>query len=1048
MRNLRHVLRHIVLSITGLIVVGFVRTTFSESTSILLTADTEGHIAPCDSCPTHRGLGGLARRSSLLMVLRTVGGGPVLLLDAGNFLFGDQSLDSDGRVIVSAYNALQYDAVNLSYRDFRLGKDASIKAVREAKFSVVSSSLLDAATGKLLVDPYVVKKVGGSRFAVVGATESPAALAYLPRLKSQLAGVKIRPPADALAEWIPKAKTESDQVVLLYYGSVASLAPIRERFANDLSLILVGGARPDELPENGRPALAAAEEHGKTVARVQTLADGTAHVEQLPVTPTLAADPAMTRLIEGFQRPAVAVASQPATMPVEHPTAVAEKPAPAASASTAPAAVSPAEPARPAAMPAREPVVTAPATSPPVPQPKPPARVTAKQDLVPKGLEGVGLTADQVNAAIDRGAKFLWTFIQSDDLDKHHQKFGDQREHILAAYALVHAGGQKRFPDFDRALRAYLTRVDPFQLGTYENGLLCMLIESYGEPSFYPKQRQAARYLVEAEGEHGSWTYNAFVPPSDVTPTGPLIVLGGGISASRGGDKDAMRRLTGWSVGKDGDNSCSQFAILGIHSASRCQTKIASDVWQRNLARCRARQNQDGGWGYADGDNSSYGSMTCAGICALAIDRFELGEQHPELDEGIERGLGWMAAHFSVESNPQKGSYLYYYLYSLERVGRILDTEFIGDHEWYPLGAKFLVGAQKDDGRWLEPGDEDPRVPTSFALLFLTRATQKLIADVKHGGEGILKTDIQTPPPARIYIILDASGSMLDEMDGKMKFDVARDSVRALLERLPDSTQVALRVYGHRKRSIEPGSDEDTALEIPMGPIDRPKLEAKLRSLRSRGKTPLALSLTQAMSDLSGVGPNNPATLVLLTDGGEDTMPRRDPVKVARELGALKGVTFHIVGFDINQEDWGQQLRAMSDASGGYYWPAPRGDALASQLCAAVLGKPDGFVVLNDQNRQVAQGNFGQSISLPEGAYTLKAKYARAEYSTRVPIATDATTAVLFDASRASTAGASPPAPQNDQPTAQSQRRFCTHCGHALPAGAKFCPNCGQPVPQ
>lgn len=1016
---------------------------FAGPVELLFTADTEGHLAPCATCPSHRGLGGLARRGTLLNQIRTNASRGVLLLDAGNALFGDESLNSDGRVIVSAYNALQYDAVNLSYRDFRLGKDASMKALRDAKFSVVSSNLLDAETGKPLVEPYVIKKVGGSRIAVVGATESPAALAYLPRLKSQLAGVKIRPPADSLAEWIPKAKTESDQVVLLYYGSVAGLAPIRERFSNDLSLILVGGARPDELPEQGRPALAAAEEHGKTVARIQTLADGTAHVEQLPVVPTLAADPTMTRLIEGFQRPAVAVASQPATMPVAHPTAVAEKPAPAA-----PAVVSPAEPSHPAAMPASEPVVTAPPTSPPVPQPKPPARVTAKQDLVPKGLEGVGLTAEQVNAAIDRGAKFLWTFIQSDDLEKHHQKFGDQREHILAAYALVHAGGHKRFPEFDRALRAYLTRVDPFQLGTYENGLLCMLIESYGEPSFYPIQRQAARYLVEAEGEHGSWTYNAFVPPSDVTPTGPLIVLGGGISASRGGDKDAMRRLTPWSVGKDGDNSCSQFAILGIHAASRCQTKIASDVWQRNLARCRARQDQDGGWGYSDGDISSYGSMTCAGICALAIDRYELGEQHPEADEGIERALAWMAAHFSVESNPQKGNYLYYYLYSLERVGRILDTEFVGDHEWYPLGAKFLVGAQKDDGRWLEPGEEDPRVPTSFALLFLTRATQKLIADVKHGGEGILKTDIQTPPPARIYIILDASGSMLDEMDGKMKFDVARDSVRALLDRLPDSTQVALRVYGHRKRSIEPGSDEDTALEIPMGPIDRPKLEAKLRSLRSRGKTPLALSLTQAMSDLSGVGPNNPATLVLLTDGGEDTMPRRDPVKVARELGTLKGITFHIVGFDINQEDWGQQLRAMADASGGYYWPAPRGDALAIQLCAAVLGKPDGFVVLNDQNRQVAQGNFGQSISLPEGAYTLKAKYARIEYSAHVPIATDATTAVLFDASRASVAGPSAPAPPNERPAAQSQRRFCTHCGYALPPGAKFCPSCGQPVPQ
>src|SRR3712207_7148123 len=55
-------------------------------------------------------------------------------------------------------------------------------------------------------------------------------------------------------------------------------------------------------------------------------------------------------------------------------------------------------------------------------------------------------------------------------------------------------------------------------------------------------------------------------------------------------------------------------------------------------------------------------------------------------DEGIERGLAWLAAHFSVKENPPNQSWHYYYLYALERVGRILDTEFIGPHEWYPLG--------------------------------------------------------------------------------------------------------------------------------------------------------------------------------------------------------------------------------------------------------------------------------------------------------------------------------------------------------------------------
>jgi Mg-chelatase subunit ChlD len=92
-----------------------------------------------------------------------------------------------------------------------------------------------------------------------------------------------------------------------------------------------------------------------------------------------------------------------------------------------------------------------------------------------------------------------------------------------------------------------------------------------------------------------------------------------------------------------------------------------------------------------------------------------------------------------------------------------------------------------------------------------------------------------------------------------------------------------------------------------MGPLDRPSFAAKLKSLRARGKIPLALSLTQAMSDLEGTSAADPVTLVLLTDGGEDTMPRRDPVKVAAQLSKHPGITFHIVGFDINQEDWGRR---------------------------------------------------------------------------------------------------------------------------------------------
>jgi hypothetical protein len=456
--------------------------------------------------------------------------------------------------------------------------------------------------------------------------------------------------------------------------------------------------------------------------------------------------------------------------------------------------------------------------------------------------------------------------------------------------------------------------------------------------------------------------------------------------------------------------------------------------------------------------------MTCAGICSTAICRFQLGESEPTKSAMIEQGLGWLSDHFAVAQNPASDTWNLYYLYSLERVGRILDTEFIGEHEWYPAGAKYLVGAQLPDGGWKGAGGEDdPRIATPLALLFLTRATPLLAAKVKHGGNGTLKTMIATPPPARLYIILDASGSMIDPMNGKQKFELARDAVAKLVEGLPKSTQVALRVYGHRKRATEEGANEDTALEIPMGELDHEKFAATLKSLRPRGMTPLALSLDQAAQDLSGTSEQNPVTILLLTDGGDDV--RGHPVKSAAALRSMAGVKLHILAFDIHRPDWAAQLHSMAAAADGTYWPAEDKTSLRKEIRSAVLGAPDEFVVSDAQGTEVGRGEFGEIKALPEGQFRINAKYASRAFAADFRINTDATTGVMFDASQVA-AAAPPTTPDTTHPNPAptptspniapaavapstvpvSSNKFCTRCGHALPVGARFCPNCGAVV--
>lgn len=1144
--------------------------------SILATADTEGHVDPCQTCPYHVGRGGIARRATAIKAARR--DGPALLVDAGDFLCGAGSVGSDGKVIAAAYHAMGYDAVNIAYRDFRFGKAATLAAIKEGALVAVSANLLDSATGEPLFSPYVVKSIAGRKVAILGICEPPPGLAYLPAIREQLAGVTIGDPADAMKRWLPKAHAEADQIVLLYQGSPATLAKLLRAHASEVALAVAGGIRGEQLPPGLTVPVMAVEEHGKEIGVAQLGAERTEapKLSSIAVTADLADDPQLAKLVFEYaasDAPALAAtgrlptgattartfetrsvvstasATQPATQralalgqasdpsgparpaPTEgtqsasqsaksggglmaglsrlggkftsaQPTAPATKPVETASASgsvsnTGNAGLPPVAVTRTE----RPPIPVAPAVAPTAP----PARVPARPDLKPHGLEGVGLSAEQVNGAIDRGCDFLYQTLQQ-KLEKENRRLfqNDDGSDLLACLALVHAGVLKRHPEFQKQLSEALGRLElrKQELGTYANALLCMLITSYGDAELLPKLRLTAQKLIDEQGKGGTWGYGQTMPTTIFDqPAGPALTVLGGQPTDGPPVLDRLERLTDWSKGMDGDNSVSQFAMLGVWAASHWQIKSPDELWRRAMATYRHRQCADGSWGYDEHTVASgYGSMTCAGVCSLAVARYELGEKQPEVDPDIERGLAWLDQHFTVATNPASGAYQYYYLYSLERVGRLLNTEFIGSHEWFPLGAQYLVRAQRPDGRWVEQNEqsEDPRHATSFALLFLTRATGTLHGDIKRGGFGLLKTSWVMPPDLRLYIILDASGSMLAEMDGKQKFALAQQTVIALINDLPEGTQAALRVYGHRKRAVDEGADDDTELLIPMGPLNKPQFAAAVRALRPRGKTPLARSLSDAKQDLSSsAGTGAPTTFVLLTDGGEDTLPRRDPVKAAGELAGIKGLTLHLIGFDIKQEDWRRQLLSMCEAAHGYYWPAPRGEALVHQLRCLVLGDPDQFDVYDATGKRVDGGRFGESKHLPEGKYRISTTYGERVLDQEVWVNTDSTTALVFDAARLnqpiqpnaatqsapmangpSTSGAPPssdgsPAPRNtspapsgsvdpgrtpaaggasapDSPPARgaAPQRFCASCGAPLTTGARFCSHCGAKVSQ
>jgi hypothetical protein len=215
-----------------------------------------------------------------------------------------------------------------------------------------------------------------------------------------------------------------------------------------------------------------------------------------------------------------------------------------------------------------------------------------------------------------------------------------------------------------------------------------------------------------------------------------------------------------------------------------------------------------------------------------------------------------------------------------------------------------------------------------------------------------------------VLFILDASGSMLQRIDGRRRIEIAREVlVEAATRNLQPGTPVALRVFGHR----EPNACR-TDLEIPLQPLDPAKAGAVIGRVEARNlaRTPIADSIAKAESDLAKA--TGPKTIVLLTDG-EETCDG-DPEAVITVL-VDKGfdMRLNIVGFALGDEALESQFEAWAELGGGRYFAASDRDRLG-QAIEQALQVP--FVVYDHAQIPVATGFVdGGMVDVPAGVYTI-----------------------------------------------------------------------------
>ena len=341
----------------------------------------------------------------------------------------------------------------------------------------------------------------------------------------------------------------------------------------------------------------------------------------------------------------------------------------------------------------------------------------------------------EVEAAIQRGAKYLASSLGIQEMESG-----------LVVYSCLAAGDSPDSPFIKKQLDVILKKVSgstykPTMHHNYEAGVDLMGLVAADREKYKDQIQIIADFLIREQKPHGAWDYST-------------------------GDSK-------------GDTSITQYGVLGLWAASRAGVQVPMRVWDDAAQWHFRTQLKEGAFGYhpLGGDPAPKHSMTVAGAGTLAVIKLMLSKvpdsdpnaaaaaaepktkksdkafgvlervnaQEPTdtpvaanaapvdtnykpktsksgLDRSIGGGMDWLGKFYTIDKPSGWGLY---YLYGLERVGSLTSTEKIGGRDWYKDGCDYLLKAQRPDGSFVDVGG--PNASTCFAILFLTRATEKLV---------------------------------------------------------------------------------------------------------------------------------------------------------------------------------------------------------------------------------------------------------------------------------------------------------------------------------
>ena len=179
---------------------------------------------------------------------------------------------------------------------------------------------------------------------------------------------------------------------------------------------------------------------------------------------------------------------------------------------------------------------------------------------------------------------------------------------------------------------------------------------------------------------------------------------------------------------------------------------------------------------------------------------------------------------------------------------------------------------------------------------------------------GVLFTyseESQTNNP--ILFIIDASSSMLNQINGKSRMQIAFDVISNAVHKLPDNQKIGLMVYGNQKKE----DCEDAEFLVGLDNRNKEKIINSLATVTPLGITPLTYSISLAFGELRKF--KVPTTIILITDSIESCGGNiyNEVTKVKKE-----GIKFrlHIVAFGLKEVETKILRQAATAGSGNYYY--------------------------------------------------------------------------------------------------------------------------------